>query len=1272
MKRWIAGLSALVCCAGAAAYFPDTILQTEAMELVHNDFEVNYDGWYENAEHVKLTAAQDTGYAYSRGMTVSGRKDVTDGASSSKGFYLTGGETYTYSVQVYSETEETFHFTLTCLRPETGEYETKELAVKQVKAGEWTTLAAEYEAPEDSAEFTLSLRTDSTADFSFDNVTVTGNKPAFTASAAVTDHGLKDVYANYFRVGNILNWSTINDAGIRNMITTNFNSIEGENETKPDATMVQSQSTNTNIAVSLQSAAAIFDFCIENNIAVRGHTLVWHSQTPSWVFKDNLQDNGNWVSTQVMDQRLESYIRNLFGAIETQYPALNLYAYDVANECISDDSSRTKEGMDGARVAGDNKKNNDGSSAWVSVYGNNSFVEKAFSYARKYAPEGCDLYYNDYNEYWDHKRDCIYRMCKDLYEKGLLDGVGMQSHINADASGFSGTQNYINAMHKYLSIGCDVQITELDISCENGKFTEQQQAQKYADIFKAAVDWNKNPQSTGRVTAVCIWGPNDANTWIGSENKPLLFNEQNQPKAAYTAVANLLPESEWGDGRNPVTGGETRPVEPDANGWYFHDRFEGSTDSWQGRGAASVSTSGRTAYKEAESLLVQDRESAWNGAAKKLSANPFKPGEEFSFSANVMYFDGSATDTFYMKLQYEDAQGETHYSTIAEATAIKGEWVQLVNTKYRIPEGAANMQLYIETADSTSNFYVDEAIGAVGGTGILGAGGGDAIIKGDVTGDGIINVLDLVAAKNGVKGEFKKSSAKIAADVDESGVVDDTDIALLQDFILKRIDEFPIAEKVIVTTPVDVAAMESLFSSVTPAASYKKEGESNPLYTQRFGADPGVMEYNGRVYVYMTNDVIERDSNGKVGENTYALINQINCISSDDMVNWTDHGAIPAVGPNGIAKWAGCSWAPCAAHKTINGKEKFFLYFCNGGNGVCVLTADSPTGPWSDPLGHELVTRAVPNCNNIPWLFDPAVMVDDDGTGYLCFGGGVPDGQQAMPSTTRVVQLGDDMISLVGTPATINAPYMFEDSGINKIGNKYYYTYCSNWSTGGNNYGLSSAGIQYMVSDNPLGPYTYGGEFFKNQGNFFPGMTGNNHHSIVELNGQLYLFYHSRPVEKAMGIDGNYRSPQVDKITMSGDKMNAVTGTMTGIPQLKKLNPYDIVPAETMSSQSIGINVAGLGDTVVNGITKGAWTKVTGVSFTNGTAAVTLRASSKNGASVKICTGSVNGDAIAYAEIPAGGSMQEITVATLSNVSGTKDLYFVFSGDAEFDSWQFQ
>ena len=285
-------------------------------------------------------------------------------------------------------------------------------------------------------------------------------------------------------------------------------------------------------------------------------------------------------------------------------------------------------------------------------------------------------------------------------------------------------------------------------------------------------------------------------------------------------------------------------------------------------------------------------------------------------------------------------------------------------------------------------------------------------------------------------------------------------------------------------------------------ASYKKKGENNPLYTQRFGADPGVMEYDGRLYVFMTDDIIERDTAGNVKENSYSQIRCINCISSDDMVNWTDHGRIRVAGAGGIARGASNSWAPCAAHKTIDGQEKFFLYFCNGGNGIGVLTADSPTGPWRDELGKLLITRNTPNCANVTWLFDPAVMVDDDGTGYLAFGGGVPNGKQARPGTGRIVRLGEDMMSLDCDPVALDVPYLFEDSGINKINGKYIYSYCSNWQTDGNALRLSSGAIQYMVSDDPMGPYTYVGELFPNEGKFF-GMYGNNHHSIACLNGNI-------------------------------------------------------------------------------------------------------------------------------------------------------------------------
>ncbi|GAE32183.1 family 43 glycosylhydrolase [Alkalihalobacillus hemicellulosilyticus] len=232
----------------------------------------------------------------------------------------------------------------------------------------------------------------------------------------------------------------------------------------------------------------------------------------------------------------------------------------------------------------------------------------------------------------------------------------------------------------------------------------------------------------------------------------------------------------------------------------------------------------------------------------------------------------------------------------------------------------------------------------------------------------------------------------------------------------------------------------------------------NPIMAHKFGADPYALVFENRVYLYATNDVLEYDENNQVLENSYGSINKLSVVSSDDLVNWTDHGVINVAGQEGAAKWATQSWAPAAAHKVINGKDKFFLYFANNASGIGVLTSDSPTGPWEDPIGQALILRSTPGVEDVTWLFDPAVLVDDDGKAYIYFGGGVPEGQYERPDTARVMELGEDMTSVVGKAIPISAPFMFEDAGINKVGNTYYFTYCSNFYDGDRPTGSPPAG----------------------------------------------------------------------------------------------------------------------------------------------------------------------------------------------------------------------
>lgn len=1270
-KRIAAAVTSALCLASNFAIMPEFPgMNTFASEVVSNTFEETYEGWHHTEEEDILIPAE--GMNGTRGMLVTGRSTPAEGAASSKGFYLWGGTKYNYSVMVKADTDETFRLSLMYKDMDTDEATVVELDSVNAKAGEWTELSAKFKAPANTYEYELTITTDTVNDFVFDNVVITTKDKAGLEANAADGNGLKDVFAGYgFRVGNIFNGNTIKNSSIQASLLKDCNAIECENETKPDATLVQNGSTNTNVKVSLNSCAAIADFCAKNNLAFRGHTLVWHSQTPDWFFKDNFQNSGGWVSTSVMDQRMESYIKNMFDAFATQYPTLNLYSYDVCNEVVFDGTAN----QGGARPKLETGQ--DGRSGWVQIYGNNSFVEKAFSYARKYAPEGCKLYYNDYNEFANDKKNCIKNtILKPLAEKGLLDGMGMQSHINAAASNAWGdTTSYLAAMDDYLSLGIDVQVTEIEISRDSGQ-TEQQQIDKYTAVLKHIVEVNTSGKYKGKVTLFQVWGPNDANTWISGDKSPTLYDKSNNPKPAYTALMNYgksLPVGPYDSFDTPA-----KPPEPNEYGWWFQCGFENGDDNWTNRGGNKVAVSSEEHYTEwgSNSLKVTDRTSAWMGAALALSSVIYKPGESYSFSAHVKQNSGENVK-FMMKIEYTDGSGETAYDEVATVTAPSATWAQLVNTSYTIPSDASNIKIYIETEESLTDFYIDEAIGAVDGTGIAGEGqpsipvDPSTIILGDTDRDGVISATDMVNERKAVLGQITDAAVKKAADVDRSGSVEVNDLVLLSEYLLGRIKEFPDNRPA-----VDVSALESAFKGLSINSSWKADGENNVLWTHRFGADPGFMVYNDRLYVFTTNDAVEYNSNGGIQVNTYNS-GTINCFSSADLVNWTDHGAIPVAGrngrtTNGAAKWATYAWAPDACWKTINGKDKFFLYFADSAGGIGVLTADSPEGPYTDPIGKALINKSTPGFNDVEWLFDPGVLVDDDGTGYLYVGGGVPSGKAADPGTARVVKLGADMTSLSGQYERLNPPYLFEDSSILKIGNTYYYSYCTNWNTGGNPYGFNNAEIAVMTSTDPMKGFTYKGIALKNPAAYQLDGGGNNHHSIVEFKGKYYVLYHSRHQSRAMNIQaknndgtidlgGNYRSCHIDEATFSNGMFSA-SGSMKGVSQIETLNPYTTVQAETMSNQSKGIQTSGLQNTKVLG-KKGEWIKVSGVNLKNGVSEIKVNATGSG--LIKICAGSVNGDVIGYAN-PATGE-----TAVVNDMTGTKDIYFVFSGDVEFDSWSF-
>lgn len=483
---------------------------------------------------------------------------------------------------------------------------------------------------------------------------------------------------------------------------------------------------------------------------------------------------------------------------------------------------------------------------------------------------------------------------------------------------------------------------------------------------------------------------------------------------------------------------------------------------------------------------------------------------------------------------------------------------------------------------------------------------------------------------------------------------------------------------------VSVAEAKSDSGRLTGGA-VKSAANHNPLMDHKFGADPYAMTYNGRVYIYMTNDSQQFDQTTKNwqghpnAENNYSKISTITVISSDDMVNWVDHGEIDVAG---ITSWAKNSWAPAACHKTINGKEKFFLYFADNGSGIGVLEADSPIGPFREPAtGSRLIARGSQAANGVTWLFDPAVLVDDNGVGYLYYGGGVPNNNHNYPGTARVVRLADNMVQVSGNAVAINAPGLFEDSGIHKANNRYYYTYCSNFSNT-----LSSTGrgnICVMESSSPMGPFNFVGIVLSNPYTYF-GIGGNNHHAFFNYNGKTYITYHSQVVTKALGYTNQgYRSTHIDPVSYDGNgHIKSITGTLTGLSQSKYFNPYTRVEAETIGWSS-GITTAKTWNTgsmvssvntKVTEIHNGDYVAVAGVNFNSGVKSINICASTLAGGTVEVRLGGRYGTKIGEVKINGNSSWQEYT-ANLNNTTGVHDVYFVFTGSSsgqlfELDYWK--
>lgn len=503
------------------------------------NFESGINGWSGRGDAV-CEVVSGIGCDGSSALYTSGRKNLWNGPSanktmvlSSKGYYKFTGWVM-YNGSAWSDTQT---FSMNMQFQQEGKEQYVEIGRVTASKGEWAKIEAKYTIPADAANFVVyfqtawkndaSVKDQDLMDFYIDNVSA---EPLPEPQAQMDIPSLKDVYSDYFILGGSCSKGDMEVSAAKDIIVKHYDSITFGNTLKPDSTLDQSASKKyaeqnndyTNPQVNIDAARKQLDFVKENNIKVRGHVLVWHSQTPDWFFKENFDDDGEWVSKEVMIKRLENYIKNLMQTLQTEYPEVEFYAWDVVNEAFSEQGTM--------REAGSNNIVS-GQSAWVKVFGDDSFIDYAFKFARQYAPKGCKLFYNDYNEYVPAKRDGIIKKVEELVKDGNIDGIGMQSHIGMS---YPSIELYEEAFKKYNELGLEIHITELDIDQKsNSQESMIELAQRYQDVFKL---YKRLVNEGINLTAVITWGISDSSSWISGY--PNLFDTDYQAKDAFYAIAD--------------------------------------------------------------------------------------------------------------------------------------------------------------------------------------------------------------------------------------------------------------------------------------------------------------------------------------------------------------------------------------------------------------------------------------------------------------------------------------------------------------------------------------------------------------------------------------------------------------------------------------------------------------------------------------------------------------------------------------------------------------
>jgi endo-1,4-beta-xylanase len=367
------------------------------------------------------------------------------------------------------------------------------------------------------------------------------------------------VMGDDFIIGTAISYMEFADEKEMALVTKHFNGCTLGNELKPDSMISKTELTTYELdgeevqfpVLNFSTPDRYLDFFMDWNekhpekfIKIRGHVLLWHAQTPEIIFHEDFDTSKPYVTPEVMNKRLEVYIREVakhYVSEDSKYKDL-FYGWDVVNEAISD-------GTGSYRTLADQP-----ASSWWGLYQSPEFIQNAFVYANKYYPSNIALFYNDYNDTSTNKVNGICKLLETVKATpgARIDGFGMQGHYQI-ANNDPSMDAFKKAATRYAQIVDQVQVTELDFKgSKNSK--DERLAQRYKDLY----DTIRRLRNEGvNITGMTIWGVVDKHSWLQNSNSvggaasgkvrqyPLLFNDHYKAKNAFWALVDggeLMPE----------------------------------------------------------------------------------------------------------------------------------------------------------------------------------------------------------------------------------------------------------------------------------------------------------------------------------------------------------------------------------------------------------------------------------------------------------------------------------------------------------------------------------------------------------------------------------------------------------------------------------------------------------------------------------------------------------------------------------------------------------